>query len=73
MTGLSPMEAALGPVTTWLFAQATCKEAFKRGLPPNIHADTKETDVRKWRDQYFTRKVGARAVAAAADEQPASR
>jgi len=64
VTGLSPMQAALGPVTTWLFASATGKEAFKKGLPPNQHADfpatTKETDVRKWRDQYLTRNVGAR-------------
>ena len=64
VTGLSPMQAALGPVTTWLFAAATGKEAFKKGLPPNLHADfpatTKETDVRKWRDQYLTRNVGAR-------------
>ena len=38
-TGQSPMQATLGPVTTWLFASATGKEAFKKGLPPNLHAD----------------------------------
>lgn len=68
VTGISPMQAALGSVTAWLFAHATGKEEFKKGLPPNIHADfpasTGDTDIRKWRDQYMTRNVGARNIGA---------
>lgn len=68
VTGLSPMQAALGPVTAWLFAQATAKESFKKGLPPNIHADhpaaTEDKDIRRWRDQYLTKNVGSRNIGA---------
>lgn len=68
ITGVSPMQAALGPVTAWLFAAGTGKEAFKKGLPPNVHADfpaaAPEKDVRTWKDQYATRNVGARNIGA---------
>lgn len=66
VTGISPMQAALGPVTAWLFAQATGKEAFKKGLPPNIQVDfpaaAQDKDIRRWRDQYFTRNIGAKNI-----------
>jgi len=39
VVGVAPMQAALGPVTSWLFAAATGKETFKKGLPPEIHVD----------------------------------
>jgi HK97 family phage portal protein len=68
VVGISPMQAALGPVTAWLFAAATGKEEFKKGLPPNIHADfpaaAPEKDIRTWRDQYQTRNIGARNIGA---------
>jgi HK97 family phage portal protein len=66
IVAVSPMQAALGPITAWLFAQATGKETFKKGLPPEIHVDfpaaTQETDIRKWRDQHMTRNVGAKNI-----------
>ena len=66
--GVSPMQAALGPVTSWLFAAGTGKEEFRKGLPPNIHADfpaaAGEKDMRLWRDQYSSKNLGARNIGA---------
>ena len=66
--GVSPMQAALGPVTGWLFAHSTGKEQFKKGLPPEIHADfpaaAQDPDIRRWRDRYLTQNVGARNIGA---------
>ncbi|HET9893680.1 MAG TPA: phage portal protein [Streptosporangiaceae bacterium] len=66
--GVSPMQAARLPVTTWLMAAATGKEAFKKGLPPNIHADfpaaTAKEEISRWRDQYFTKNIGAKNLGA---------
>lgn len=66
--GVSPMQAALGAVTSWLFANATGKQAFKKGLPANIHVDfpatTQDADSRTWRDQHLTKNVGASNIGA---------
>ena len=63
---VSPMQAALLPVTAWLFAAADGKEGFRKGLPPSFHADfpnaAKETDMRRWRDQYRTDNLGPRNI-----------
>jgi hypothetical protein len=68
VVGVSPMQAALGPVTAWLFAAATGKELSKKGLPPTIHADfpaaAQDKDMRTWRDQYATKNVGVRNIGA---------
>lgn len=64
--GVSPMQAALLPVTAWLFAAADGKEGFRKGLPPSFHADfpggAQEKEMRLWRDQYYTQNLGARNI-----------
>jgi HK97 family phage portal protein len=66
--GVSPMQAAMGSVTAWLFAQATGKQSFKKGLPANVHADfpaaAQEKEIRTWKDQHATRNVGAANIGA---------
>ena len=68
VTRISPMQAALGPVTAWLFAASTGKEQFKKGLPPKIHVDFPQSmqdgDVRRWRDKYATQNIGAKNIGA---------
>src|SRR5262249_1312503 len=62
----SPMQAAMGPITAWLFAAATGQETFKKGRPPEIHVDfpagTQDGDIRNWRDQHLTRNVGSKNI-----------
>ena len=64
--GVSPMQAALGPVTAWLFAHSTGKESFRKGLPPNFHADfpssADEPTMRRWRDQYRVQNLGPKNI-----------
>lgn len=64
--GISPTEAALLPITVWLFAAATVKERFRKGDPPNIHVDfpagTSGTESNKWLSQYMTRNIGPRNI-----------
>jgi len=66
--GISPMQAAVESVKVWLFANGTGKEAAKKGLPPNFHADfpagAADKDMRTWRDQHATRNLGARNIGA---------
>jgi hypothetical protein len=66
--GVSPMQAALSPILNWLFANATSKESFKKGLPPTVHADfpstAQEPDVRTWKDQHATRNLGPKNIGA---------
>lgn len=66
--GISPMQAAVESVKTWLFANGTAKHSFKRGLPSTFHADfpagASEPDMRTWRDQHLTRNIGMANVGA---------
>jgi HK97 family phage portal protein len=66
--GVSPTQAALLPITTWLFAAAAGKEMFKKGLPPNIHADlaasTSQPEMRKWDNQYRAGNLGVKNIGA---------
>lgn len=62
--GVSPTQAALLPITAWLFAASTGKEMFRKGLPPQIHADfpagTSQPEMNKWSAQYSARHIGPR-------------
>src|SRR6185312_8452815 len=64
--GVSPTQAALLPITAWLFAAATLKEMFRKGLPPVVHADfpsgVSKTDQELWVAQVMARNVGPRNI-----------
>ena len=64
--GVSPTQAALLPITGWLFAAATGKEMFRKGLPPAIHADfpqqTQEGTSKIWADKYQTQNIGPKNI-----------
>ena len=64
--GVSPTQAALLPITAWLFAAATLKEMFRKGLPPVVHADfpagVSKTDQELWVAQAMARNVGPRNI-----------
>jgi hypothetical protein len=64
--GVSPTQMMLGPITGWLFAAATEKEMFRKGLPPNVHADmpagTPDTEITRWRNMYVAQNVGPRNI-----------
>jgi len=62
--GVSPTQAALLPITAWLFAASCGKEMFRKGLPPELHADfpagTSQAEMNKWSAQYSARHIGPR-------------
>jgi phage portal protein BeeE len=62
--GISPTQAALLPITAWLFAASTGKEMFRKGLPAQIHADfpagTSAPEMNRWSAQYSSRHIGPR-------------
>lgn len=64
--GVSPTQAALLPITAWLFAAATLKEMFRKGLPPTVHADmpagASKSDQEMWVAQVMARNVGPRNI-----------
>lgn len=64
--GVSSTQAALLPITGWLFAAATGKEMFRKGLPPAIHADfpqqTQEGTSKIWADKYQTQNIGPKNI-----------
>lgn len=64
--GVSPTQAALLPITSWLFAASTGKEMFRKGLPPTVHADfpagTSPADMNRWRAQILQQNIGARNI-----------
>lgn len=64
--GVSPTHAAQTSIISWLFFAACGKEAARRGLPPNIHADLPgtmaDTEVSRWQQQYVTRNIGPQNV-----------
>lgn len=60
--GISPTQAALMPITTWLFTSATLKGIFRKGMPPALHVDLPASyspnEVTRWQQQYATRNLG---------------
>lgn len=64
--GVSPTQAALLPITSWLFAAATIKEIFRKGNPANIWADLppgmSKTEQNVWLAQYSARNIGPRNI-----------
>ncbi|MEV4438510.1 phage portal protein [Streptomyces sp. NPDC049577] len=64
--GVSPTQAALLPITAWLFSAATSKEIFRKGAPPVIHVDhpasASASEINRWTAQYMQRNVGPRNI-----------
>jgi hypothetical protein len=64
--GVSPTQAALLPITAWLFAAACAKEMARKGLPPNIHVDFPQGvqlgEQNRWLAQYAARNIGPRNI-----------
>lgn len=64
--GVAPTQAALLPITAWLFAAATSKEIFRKGAPPQIHVDhpagASVSEISRWNAQYMQRNVGPRNI-----------
>jgi hypothetical protein len=64
--GISPTQAALLPITSWLFAAGTGKEIFRKGMPPSIHVDhpasMQQSDVNRWLAQYAQRNIGSKNI-----------
>jgi hypothetical protein len=64
--GVSPTQAALLPVTAWLFAAATAKEMARKGLPINIHVDfpqsVQQPEQNRWLAQYAARNIGPKNI-----------
>lgn len=64
--GVSPTQAMLGPIASWLFAHGTAKEMLRKGLPPTLHADLPASkapgEVEKWRNQAAVQNLGSRNI-----------
>lgn len=64
--GVSPTQAALLPITAWLFAAATLKEVFRKGNPPTVHVDMpagmQQPEINRWTAQHMQRFVGPRNI-----------
>jgi hypothetical protein len=64
--GVSPTQAALLPITAWLFAAATTKEIFRKGAPPQLWVDHPASasagEINRWNAQYQARNVGPRNI-----------
>lgn len=64
--GVSPTQAALLPITTWLFTAATLKETFRKGNPVTIHVDhpqaMSDPEVNRWTARYMQRNIGPRNI-----------
>jgi HK97 family phage portal protein len=64
--GVSPTSAAQIPITAWLYAAATGKEMFRKGLPPALHVDFPKAlqpgEINRWTAQHMQRFVGPRNV-----------
>lgn len=64
--GVSPTQAALLPIVSWLFASATTKEIFRKGAPPVIHVDhssgSSPSEINRWNAQYAQRNIGPRNI-----------
>lgn len=66
--GISPTQAAMVPITAWLFAAATGKEMFRKGLAVQVHVDfpagASAADISKWKHQYHVQNIGPRNLGA---------
>jgi HK97 family phage portal protein len=64
--GVSPTQAALLPITAWLFAAACGKEMARKGLPTNVHVDfpndMQQAEQNRWLAQYAARNIGPRNI-----------
>ncbi|MGH7743291.1 MAG: phage portal protein [Candidatus Dormibacteria bacterium] len=64
--GVAPTQAALLPITAWLFAAATLKETFRKGNPVNLHVDMPQSmaqpEVNRWAAMYMQRNLGPRNI-----------
>jgi phage portal protein BeeE len=64
--GISPTQAMLGSIASWLFAHGTEKEMLRKGLPPTLHADLpagkSETEAERWRNQAASQNLGSRNI-----------
>lgn len=64
--GVSPTQAALLPITSWLFTAASLKETFRKGNPPNVHVDMpqglSQPEMNRWIAQYMQRNIGPRNI-----------
>ncbi|MFE2486056.1 phage portal protein [Streptomyces mirabilis] len=64
--GVSPTQAALLSIVSWLFASATSKEIFRKGAPPTIWVDhpagASPSEINRWNAQYMQRNVGPRNI-----------
>ena len=62
--GISPTQAAMLPIVSWLFAAANGKETFRKGQPPLIHVDfpqgMQQPEMNRWLQMYAARNVGPR-------------
>lgn len=64
--GISPTQAAMLPITAWLYAAACLKELFRKGNPPNVHVDLpasmQPAEIAKWDMEYQVRNIGPRNI-----------
>jgi phage portal protein BeeE len=64
--GVSPTQAAMLPITAWLFAAALGKEMARKGLPINLHVDFPQGvqlgEQNRWLAQYAARNIGPRNI-----------
>jgi HK97 family phage portal protein len=64
--GVSPTQAAMLPIVSWLFSAATSKEIFRKGCPPVLHVDhpagASPSDINRWNAQYQQRNIGPRNI-----------
>ena len=64
--GISPTQASILPITSWLFAAACGKEMARKGLPPNVHVDfpagMQPAEMNRWKAQYQAQNVGPRNI-----------
>lgn len=60
--GTPPVQAALLPITSWLFTAATLKQIYRKGNPPSIHVDLpvsySPTETTRWRNMFATQNLG---------------
>jgi HK97 family phage portal protein len=64
--GISPTQAALLPITSWLFTASTGKEIFRKGVPPTLHADMPPgmapAEMNRWKSMFMQQNVGPRNI-----------
>jgi hypothetical protein len=64
--GIAPTQAALLPITAWLFAAACAKEMARKGLPVTVHVDFPQgmqpAEQNRWLAQYAARNIGPRNI-----------